>query len=186
MKTNKSKKGFTLMELIIVLAILGILLTIMIPTWGYFITKSRERNANSKAKIVFNAAQTEITRYAERERTMKSDDRFITDGKFYFYSHNGNGAKCNDKGVSSDSDNTKFAQDNNKLSRAINRIAGTEGSYKIYVENYIVKSVVYSNFESGRYKGTYPKTTDQLGSTELTGIRNGNVQDSNMSVMILD
>ena len=62
MNMKNSKKGFTLMELIIVLAILGILLTIMVPTWGYFITKSRERNANSKAKIIFNAAQTEITR----------------------------------------------------------------------------------------------------------------------------
>lgn len=185
MNIKKSKKGFTLMELIIVLAILGILLTIMIPTWGYFITKSRERNANSKAKIVFNAAQTEITRYAERERSEKADERFITNGKFYFYSNNGNGVKLDPTDGNTVADTTINEVGNIRLSRAINRIAGAEGSYKIYVENYIVKSVVYSNFESGRYKGTYPKTTDQLDEIDLTNLRVANVQDANMTVMEL-
>ena len=185
MNMKKSKKGFTLMELIIVLAILGILLTIMIPTWGYFITKSRERNANSKAKIVFNAAQTEITRYAERERTEKADDRFVTNGKFYFYSNNGNGVKLDPADGTTVADTTTNKVGNTKLSKAINRIAGTEGSYKIYVENYIVKSVVYSNFESGRYKGTYPKTTDQLADGDLTNLRVADVQAADMTVMEL-
>ncbi|MDE7105032.1 MAG: prepilin-type N-terminal cleavage/methylation domain-containing protein, partial [Ruminococcus sp.] len=32
----RRKKGFTLMELIIVMAIIGILLGILIPSWGYY------------------------------------------------------------------------------------------------------------------------------------------------------
>ena len=68
MRTKKTKKGFTLMELVIVLAILGILLAIIVPSWGYFIRRSRERSANAKAKVVFNAAQTEVTRVSMKER----------------------------------------------------------------------------------------------------------------------
>ena len=82
-------------------------------------------------------------------------------------------------------DTKKNAVGNTRLSKAINRIAGTEGAYKIYVENYIVKSVVYSNFESGRYKGTYPKTTDQLAETDLNALRVANVQTADMTVMEL-
>ena len=80
-------------------------------------------------------------------------------------------------------DTNKFG--NIKFSKAINRIAGAEGSYKIYVENYIVKSVVYSNFESGRYKGTYPKTTEQLVDSDLSALRVANVQEADMTVMEL-
>ena len=194
MKKNRSKKGFTLMELIIVLAILGILLSIMVPTWGYFIRKSRERNANSKAKIIFNAAQTEITRIAGKERTLAEDERYIkTD--FYFYSHNGNGTKWDDENVKAyepDASDKITEEDlnrnNGNLSRAISRIAGNEGFYKIYVKNYIVEAVVYSNFENGRYKGTYPKTTDQLDDdgTLDDNVRKPSVQEVKMDVIKLD
>ncbi|WP_455529610.1 prepilin-type N-terminal cleavage/methylation domain-containing protein [Ruminococcus sp.] len=185
MKTNRSKKGFTLMELIIVIAIIGILLSVMIPTWGYFITKSRERNANSKAKIIFTAAQTEITRIAARERTMDADDQYITNGDFYFYSHNGNGAKCNADGSAlSDTENAKYAPSNASFGRAVARIADEEGFYKIFVHNYIVQSVIYCNVESGRYKGTYPMTTDQLSEDDLDTVRSGDVNEMNMSLMV--
>lgn len=190
MKTNRSKKGFTLMELIIVLAIIGILISVMIPTWGYFITKSRERNANSKAKIIFTAAQTEITRIAAKERSKSADQTYISNGDFYFYSHNGTGTKWDEAGskayeVKSSGDITadELAQYNASLSRAINRIAGDEGFYKVFVKDYIVQSVVYCNVESGRYKGTYPMTTDQLKDTDLDTIRNGDVDKINMSFM---
>ena len=182
MKTNRSRKGFTLMELIIVIAIIGILLSVMIPTWGYFITKSRERNANSKAKVIFTAAQTEITRIQAKERVMAPDDVFISNGEFCFYSHNGVGRKCA-KEDGSAIDAAKFASNNASFSRAINRIAGEEGFYKVLVDNYIVQSVVYCNVESGRYKGTYPVTTDELSDENLAAIKSGSVNGINMSLI---
>ncbi|WP_295095999.1 type II secretion system protein [Ruminococcus sp.] len=183
MKTKKTKKGFTLIELIIVLAILGIVLAIMVPTWGYFITKSRERNANSRAKVIFGAAQTEITRLQAKERTLDNADRYITNGDFYFYSHGGNGEKlasANGDPVTegmapTDPQLRPTISSNASLSRAINHIAGNEGFYKIYVSNYLVQSVVYCNVENSRYKGTYPKTTDQL--TNPTTIQRTAVED---------
>ena len=50
MKTKQTRKGFTLMELIVVIAIMGILLAIIVPSWGYFLRRAHERDAGSKAK----------------------------------------------------------------------------------------------------------------------------------------
>ena len=69
----RRKKGFTLMELIIVIAIIGILLGILIPSWGYYMQRSRTRTQNAKAKTIFNAAQTIVTdmNFADRGELRK-------------------------------------------------------------------------------------------------------------------
>lgn len=57
----RTKKGFTLIELIIVIAIMGILVGVLVPSWGYYMQRSRTRTQNNKAKAIFNAAQTVVT-----------------------------------------------------------------------------------------------------------------------------
>ncbi len=64
----RKQKGFTLIELIIVIAIFGILMGVLVPSWGYFLERGRIRTQNNKAKAIFNAAQTIVTdlNFAER------------------------------------------------------------------------------------------------------------------------
>ncbi|MGI5891678.1 MAG: prepilin-type N-terminal cleavage/methylation domain-containing protein [Bacillota bacterium] len=57
-KIMKNKKGFTLVEIIVVLVIIAVLAAIAIPALTGYIDRSKERAAISEARTVLVAAQT--------------------------------------------------------------------------------------------------------------------------------
>ena len=57
---KKSKKGFTLVELIVVLVILAILAAILVPTLLGYITKAREEKDYATAQTIRVAAQAVV------------------------------------------------------------------------------------------------------------------------------
>jgi prepilin-type N-terminal cleavage/methylation domain-containing protein len=52
---KKSKKGFTLIELVVVIAILGILAAILVPIISGFIETANQATDNANARLVYQA-----------------------------------------------------------------------------------------------------------------------------------
>lgn len=60
MRNSKKEKGFTLIELIVVIAILGILMAILIPNFTGFQERARRAQVLTDAKQIGTAVQTMV------------------------------------------------------------------------------------------------------------------------------
>lgn len=75
---KNSRKGFTLVEVIVVLVILAILAAIMIPSMVKWIDKAKEKSVIVEARTVLLAAQTLASEaYAANPNTAKVDSAAV-------------------------------------------------------------------------------------------------------------
>ncbi len=162
---NKKVKGFTLVELIVVIAIIGILAAVVSLSWMNYISKSRIDTQNTNSRVVFNAAQTITQQQKFAERKLADADKNIGSGDFYFFWDGVKGEVLNADGTPADDQDTVF---NKKFADAINKIYTNEAEsvYKIYVKDYIVQSVASGRDNGDNCLGTFPNKREEKSSTE--------------------
>lgn len=64
------KKGFTLIELIVVIAIIGVLAAILVPAMLGYVRKSKITTANTTAKSIYNAYNTALVDFDTVDKTV--------------------------------------------------------------------------------------------------------------------
>lgn len=148
------KKGFTIVELVIVIAVIAILAAVLIPNLARLVDRANENSAMQAARNEYEAYLTEYAKDLEGSVhfvIIKGDYAFeVIDGQF------------NEKAKAKTGFNTTGKADLSK-------------GYQVAKETEAVASKTYYTYANGVYKvtetfvagGVYEQTTDDLGSAEV-------------------
>lgn len=144
MKTTK--KGFTLIELIVVIAIIGVLAAILVPSMLGYVKKSKIQSANTTASSVYKAVNSAGTEADEEDKFLKSGKLTVNTGNKTIAGGGGGGAAAATGEVTGAELYTmvqKYFGDITKCNGALIQV-NTEGQ------------CVAVAVSSGKYAGAYP------------------------------
>lgn len=166
-KLQRRVKGFTLMELIIVIAIIGVLLGILMPAMSTYFRRSRIQAANANAKMVYNAAQTAVQKMMASDRTATTPSGFAGTVKIS-HSHAGTMDCVIDENTFPAIDATKAnVEACERVVQAVDRTVSdaSQINWAVRIENYIVKAAVAADNDTTTNVGFF-STNRQVATME--------------------
>lgn len=184
-KTEKKRvKGFTLIELIVVIAIIAILLAIVMPSMMGYYRSSRIRSANADAKMVYNAAQTEIMRYMNIDRSAINPPSCFGTGMWIAYDSHGTvsyyvgpdapSAMAQATVADTPATNAPGAAAFDVVQRVNRTVSGaSEVCWAVYVNGYIVQAGVSASNANSNYVGHYSANKQTATMNDIAGNYSG-------------
>ena len=150
---NSKVKGFTLIELIVVIAIFGVLAAILVPSMIGYVGDSKLSTANSNAKLAFTNAATYCTKCEV------------------------NGYSVCNAGTASmnlvPSFTNTLSYNGNELQSALQALMGgtkNAGVAKVKIDSSAPKGAAWAKQSTDAYVGIYPDEAKSKTPTGLTGV----------------
>ena len=179
MKTTK--KGFTLIELIVVIAIIGVLAAILVPTMLGYVRKSKLSSAGTTASSIYKAINSTLTELDE--------EGWEIGGNYTLTWTGGSSAAWSAIGDIKDADGTEMGGDKTDLfhKKVSNFFADIE---KVKSANAAVLNgscIAVASCSDKTYTGTYPSgviTNDNYDDTAYEPAASGNTVTVNENALI--
>ncbi len=89
---KSNNKGFTLVELVVVIAIIGVLAAILVPSMMGYVKKARLKTANGNAKTAYNGASDYMAEMETAGHISEVGNSDAANAAAYELSTNGDGA----------------------------------------------------------------------------------------------
>ncbi|MDE5885892.1 MAG: type II secretion system GspH family protein [Oscillospiraceae bacterium] len=157
MKTRKLK-GFTLVELIVVIAIIGVLAAILVPSMLGYVKKSKVSSMNSNAKNLFDACNTALVEMDTEGKTPPSGEQDVRGGTA--------SAEVGGFAIVAAADDDDSKGDTTTLKNKVKNYFEAVDDLKTAKVNIVNRVAKSTKVSDGSYWGCYPTANTQESATK--------------------